>query len=218
MAKIFNLLLLCLTAFGGVHLFRLQRAVGPLRAEYARVSARHESIEVKNPQNYYVSWVETGDPMAFEWYCYQPPAVSYVSRIHQGAIEYTRGTLQGSPNGDGSFHRIAFGFRDGSVRYYWKRNRTGSSVMTVSPEFADFLQSHWGELRITALARGESAVEFPPDAVLDFLTIEVPPQLKDELEAAVGERMAEEVMSDPIFRLSLSSEDALIAAEYHGRR
>ena len=206
-----NIVLFVFVVFTAARFYFVQSEVTTLRAEYARVSAKYKDIDVLNPKSYYAAAVETGDPMAFAWRYHQPSGVDLISRAEYGALGSSTVPLPADPRRKLKLHRIAFESTDDGIRYYDNHRPRSYNDIRWNRELGKFLSNHWGELRFSALGEGGSAIELPPDAVLTFLTIEVPPELEEELKASVGEDRAAKLMRGPIFRLILGSDEAIQA-------
>ena len=217
MRTILTIALVAIAAVGGVQVYRLRSDVAPLRAEYDRLTAKYADFEVTEPQKYYVARVDTGDPMAFAWRFYEPPGGQYRHRFSFGTKEST-GDSWGKPEGSQTIMRLAFEPIDDGFRYFWEQKRLGGrrGFPAWKGSLGDFLKLHWSKLHISVLASDKTLV-LPTDQVLTLLTIEVPPELRDELRKAVGKLEAEEILQRPIFQFSFGTVGAMEEPGYEWR-
>ena len=217
MRNVPNILLLILTAVGGVLLFRHRAVVAPIRAEYEGLSAKYGAFEPDDPSRHSFVRMGTDDPYTFAWRGYHPG----------GRRQVRFGFIPGDPN-----RRPEYSVPEGEyiLRLQFRfagDHLTASLVDPLAPNLAwtrsgdrevrrhgrfrheviSFLKEHWHRLEFAMVPAGEVTLTHP-DAVIVFLQIRIPEELRDELEAKTDPLTAAELTLKPLFFLTAGPQTA----------
>lgn len=186
-SRIINLAICLITVVGLVYTSRARSQRNLLRQEHDALAAQFGSLDVQDPDRFYLTRVATDDPYQFAWRIYCP---------EQADVE----THQQGMGGSGSAGSSGVGGeRIIRVRFRWKESGAGIFVKSIGGSttsgignrgFADFIQAHWDELQIQVMPIGESR-EFDLDQVIELLSVEIPKPLHSEARKLLGRRSAD---------------------------
>jgi hypothetical protein len=215
MTRFINIILMLITLAGVGMLLRQRSAHSTVRSEFDRLSKQYGVLDVANPDNYYVTFVETEDPHCFRWRVYVPPINNMVEKLITKSGGSSSSTSGGGFEGVEYLHLCRIRFEP-QCRVY-VRGQFGSSTSSISDEkVARFVEDHWGELNIDILAT-EGPVEIDRDKPVRLMTIRIPDDLLDEFVELIGPdshyAKRPEWMERPILQVVFGSEQAFLERE-----
>jgi hypothetical protein len=182
-----NLLLLLITLVG-IGMLIHQRANHDLvQAEYDRLTESFGTLDVTDPNDYFVRSVNGRDPMLFRWRFYAPGNLSLEDRV----MTPTGATMGQTLGGEAGVKLVAcrFRFDSGPKMKFFFRDRSGSTTSSFSKNVTGFLKDHWDALEFHVLAQDE-VEQIKTDEIVELLQIRVPDSLQAEFDHRIGPNSA----------------------------
>lgn len=204
-----NLLLLLLAAVGFLYTFRARSELRKVRGEHDLLAAQFGTLDVEDPEKYYVVRIDTGDPMHFAWRIYRPDKLQLKTRASSIGGGSNSWSLSG-PAGEEIF-RIRFRIDERGMRVFSKRQGSSSTFGLGDPQTDGFLKKHWEELDIEVMGDGE-AEEAATDQVLKLLSIRVPESLAAQANQEIG-RQVFQMPPQPIMIFRMGTREAFQEAD-----
>ena len=183
MTRLINISLVVATLVGAQFLARQRTAYSVVRQEHDRLSKQYGVLNVSNPDNFFVTYIENDDPFCFRWRVYDPPAANLRKKIVTKSGNSSSSSF--SSDGGEALQLCRFKFEGTSCKVYI-RDRSGSSTMSLGNQnLVQFLKDHWSELNIQVLG-SDGPVEIDRDQVVRLITIRIPNELQDEFVKSAG--------------------------------
>lgn len=204
-----NGVLLLIALAGIYYTWQTRSELGRVRAEYDTLANEFGSLEVRNPEKFYVRRIKTEEPYDFAWRFYHPDQVALQTRASSLSGSSSSSRSQ-SPAHQGIV-RVRFRFSESGLGVFITRNHGSSTFGMGNVAFAEFLQSRWDELRIEAIGEGEPH-ESDINEVMTFLTVRIPESLVKEAKASLGNAYRD-IPENNIFVLQIGTPKAFHKAE-----
>lgn len=207
--RLINLTLLLLAAVGFLFTFRARSELRTVRGEHDRLAAQFGTLDVEDPEKYYVVRIDTGDPMHFAWRIYRPDKLRMETRATSMSGS-SRARSSSGPAGE-EIVRVRFRIDEWGMRVFSKRQGSSSTFGLGDPRTDGFLKKHWEELDIEVMGDGE-AVEATTDQVLKLLSIRVPDSLAAQANQEIG-RQVFQMPPQPIMIFRMGTREAFQEAD-----
>lgn len=173
--RAFDLLLLVVTALGGILAWQTDREQSRLRGEFERLSRKTGDLLIADPSRVHVRALDTGEPLHFAWRVYLPPNYTQVWRSSSGGQETSWSSFARE-----FIARVRFREDEQGILQVYSRTSGGSGRAGLGDRhLAELLRGRWGEILVEQLGAAD-LVAFEPDRRAVFLRLTLPDGMQDE--------------------------------------
>jgi hypothetical protein len=176
-----DIILLLVTAIGGLIALRTAQKYVQLRKEYTRLVQITGDLSIGDPKKLHLRAIETGDPMHFAWRVYEPPHFKWELRSIA-----SRSSSSGLTRSRQFIARVRFRIDEEGVLKVYTRFLGGSSVARLGDErLATFLKDRWSKLRVQLLGSA-GVVTMTQDDAASLLRLTMPDDMAVEARQVIA--------------------------------